>query len=142
MGGGDLVSGGSLGGRELSERPTGSGDGNWEGAGVGDHGYTAVLSREGSRSLGEGTDLWGHGGTGWRLGKVCEACRQRWRQVFVLFVRGDSPDWKFWEGVVVVVVEPCFRKEADTESRKLYFVCLVLGHFSLPQLGVQSYFGL
>lgn len=106
MGGGDLVSEGGLGGGR-TEPETDPGQGRkLEGVGVGDHGYTAVLSQEGSRSLGEGTDHWGHGGTRQRPGKVCEMCRQWWRLVFVCLLAGTLPagsSGKGREGVVVVV---------------------------------------
>lgn len=49
----------------------------------------AVLSRRGSCSPGQGADHRGLGGTGRRLGKVCEVGRQGWQVVFV----GRRPFW-------------------------------------------------
>lgn len=64
-------------------------------------------------------------------------CRQSWQ---VVFVSGDPPGWKFWEGLGGRGFEPSLGKKADIEdgSRRRYFVCLVLGHISLLQLGAQS----
>lgn len=79
-----------------------------EGVEVGDHGYTAVLSYEGSCSLGEEPDLWDHGGTRQRPGKVCDVCRQRWRLVFVCLLLGPFPAGNSGKArEEVVVVEPC-----------------------------------
>lgn len=106
---------------------------------MGDHGYTAVLSQEGSVVLERGPISGATEGPGRDLGR----CAKLWRLVFVCLLPGALPagnSGKVREGVVVV--EPCLRKEADTKSRRLDFVYLVVGHFSLPQLGVQSCFGL
>lgn len=116
-----------------SRRPTPARDGNWRVWEWVTMATQLCFRKKGAVASERGPTTGATEGPGRDLGR-CAKCVANGGGWCCVFVGGDPPGWKFWEGPGGGGGggEPCLEKEADTKSRRLYFVYLVLGHFCLP----------
>lgn len=126
MGGGDLVSVGSLGGRGPSGSPTRSGDGNWTVWEWVTMATQPCFRGKGAVASERGPISGAPEGPGGDLERCAKCVANGGGRCFCCLLAGTLPAGNSGREVVVMV-EPCLRKEADTESRKLYFVLSCLG---------------